>query len=120
MLEHPYWDRDDVHEIYRHWRTIADSYAGAPRLRRRGVGRRARTGWPATSEPTSCTPPSTSTSCGLVVDRAASAHDDRSTLAEHAAVGAPPTWVLSNHDVAREVSRYARPQTGSGCAPSTI
>ena len=25
-------------------------------------------------------------------------------------VGAPPTWVLSNHDVAREVSRYARPQ----------
>ena len=30
------------------------------------------------------------------------------TLGEHASVGAPPTWVLSNHDVAREVSRFAR------------
>ena len=30
------------------------------------------------------------------------------TVAEHVAVGAPPTWVLSNHDVARHVSRYAR------------
>ena len=37
------------------------------------------------------------------------------SLEAHAAVGAPPTWVLSNHDVAREVSRYARPQ---GCASS--
>ena len=27
----------------------------------------------------------------------------------HDAVGAPPTWVLSNHDTVREVSRYARP-----------
>ena len=33
------------------------------------------------------------------------------TLDAHAAVGAPPTWVLANHDVAREVSRYAREQT---------
>jgi alpha-glucosidase len=34
------------------------------------------------------------------------------TLGEHASVGAPPTWVLSNHDVARQVSRYARPVQG--------
>jgi len=32
------------------------------------------------------------------------------TLQAHEAVGAPATWVLSNHDVAREVSRYAREQ----------
>jgi alpha-glucosidase len=32
------------------------------------------------------------------------------TLVEHAAVGAPPTWVLSNHDTARHLSRYAREQ----------
>ena len=24
---HPYTDRDDVHEIYRSWRRVADSYA---------------------------------------------------------------------------------------------
>ena len=33
-------------------------------------------------------------------------------LSAHEAVGAPPTWVLSNHDTVREVSRYARPQGG--------
>jgi alpha-glucosidase len=30
------------------------------------------------------------------------------TLASHAPVGAPPTWVLSNHDVTRPVTRYGR------------
>jgi alpha-glucosidase len=28
----------------------------------------------------------------------------------HEVVGAPPTWVLGNHDVCRPVSRFARPQ----------
>jgi alpha-glucosidase len=34
-----------------------------------------------------------------------------STLAFHAAAGAPATWVLSNHDVDRHVSRYGRADT---------
>jgi len=34
------------------------------------------------------------------------------TLASHAAVGAAPTWVLSNHDETRQVTRYGRPFTG--------
>ena len=25
-IDHPHWDRQDVHEIYRQWRTLADSY----------------------------------------------------------------------------------------------
>ena len=25
-VDHPYWDRDEVHDIYRRWRTLADSY----------------------------------------------------------------------------------------------
>src|ERR1051326_5832358 len=33
------------------------------------------------------------------------------TLAFHAAAGAPATWVLSNHDVDRHVSRYGRADT---------
>src|SRR5689334_13162892 len=33
------------------------------------------------------------------------------TLHAHAAVGAPPTWVLSNHDVTRHVTRYGRTDT---------
>lgn len=30
------------------------------------------------------------------------------TLAEHAPVGAPATWVLSNHDITRPVTRYGQ------------
>jgi alpha-glucosidase len=33
------------------------------------------------------------------------------TLNAHALVGAPPTWVLSNHDVTRPVTRYGRTDT---------
>ena len=33
------------------------------------------------------------------------------TLREHAPVGAPATWVLSNHDVTRPVTRYGRADT---------
>jgi alpha-glucosidase len=33
------------------------------------------------------------------------------TLHAHAAVGAPATWVLSNHDVTRHVTRYGREDT---------
>jgi alpha-glucosidase len=33
------------------------------------------------------------------------------TLAEHAPVGAPATWVLSNHDITRPVTRYGREDT---------
>src|SRR5204863_6882168 len=31
-----------------------------------------------------------------------------SSLAAHAPVDAPPTWVLSNHDLTRPVTRYGR------------
>jgi alpha-glucosidase len=37
-----------------------------------------------------------------------------STLGFHAAAGAPPTWVLSNHDVDRHVSRYGRSDSSFG------
>ena len=35
---HPHWDRDEVHEIYRAWRAVADSLRRPPGVRRRGVG----------------------------------------------------------------------------------
>ncbi len=109
--EHPYLDRDDVHEIYRHWRTIADSYEvprvfvaeawvdGPARLARYVRADELHTAFNFEFLRSSWTETALRTT---IV----------STLVEHAAVGAPPTWVLSNHDVARHVSRYARPQTG--------
>ncbi len=41
------------------------------------------------------------------------------SLAAVAAVGAPPTWALSNHDVFREVTRYAPDDSPAGVATGT-
>jgi alpha-glucosidase len=109
--EHPYFDRDDVHQIYRRWRTIAESYAvprvfvaeawvdGPARLARYVRSDELNTAFNFDFLRASWTEPDLRTT--IVA-----------TVAEHTGVGAPPTWVLSNHDVARHVSRYARVQTG--------
>ena len=45
-------------------------------------------------------------------NRARSARSTRRpSLARSSAVGAPATWVLSNHDVTRHVTRYGREDT---------
>ena len=112
MADHPHWDRDEVHDVYRTWRQIADSYP-EPRVfvaeawvhRPERLVRYVRpdelhtafnfdfllTGW-------------TAETMRVAIDE---------TLFSHRMVGAPPTWVLSNHDVAREVSRYARAQSAT-------
>jgi alpha-glucosidase len=107
--EHPHWDRDEIHEIYRAWRALADEYENPrvfvaeawvhdpQRLARYVRADELHTAfnfdfllapWQA--------PP---------IRRSIEA-----TLRAHADVDAAPTWVLSNHDTVREVSRYARAQ----------
>ncbi|NUT04987.1 MAG: glycoside hydrolase family 13 protein [Hamadaea sp.] len=106
----PWLDQDGVHEIYREWRAIADSspqkaiFVGElwltdpERFARYLRPDELHTGfnfpflsaaWDAGELRT-------------VVDQ---------TLATHAPVGAPATWVLSNHDVTRVVTRYGRADT---------
>ena len=36
--DHPFWDRDTVHEVYREWRRVADSYPDPRDVRGRGMG----------------------------------------------------------------------------------
>ena len=107
---HPHWDRDEVHEVYRGWRRVTDSYAGdrvfvgevwvqtPERLARYLRDDELHTAfnftyllasWDATSLRT--------------------AIDD--SIDALSAVGAPATWVLSNHDVVRHVTRYGRAVT---------
>ncbi len=104
---HPHWDRDEVHEVYREWRAIADSYS-PPRVF-------VAEAW--VDEPERLThylrPDELHTAFNFTYLVAPwsgpgmrKAIDE--TLAEHVKVGAPPTWVLSNHDVVRHLSRYAR------------
>jgi alpha-glucosidase len=104
---HPTVDRDELHDIYRSWRTIADSYPG----RRILVGeiwlpdmdRFARY----------LRPDELHTAFNFdFLSRPWHAAGLREsidlTLAAHAPVGAPSTWVLSNHDVTRPVTRLGR------------
>ncbi|MDQ0960619.1 alpha-glucosidase [Streptomyces sp. B4I13] len=100
---HPFFDRDEVHEIYRDWRRVLDAYtpprtavaeAWVPGDRRALYARPdeldqafnfeyLQAGWDAEEIR------------AVVTD----------SLAAARAVGASATWVLSNHDVVRHASR---------------
>ena len=109
---HPHWDLPGVHAIYRAWRKVADSYAD-PRIF-------VAEAWVHPGDRLARYVRSDELHTAFNFDYLVApwrAEQLRAsitgTLAAHAEVGAPPTWVLSNHDVAREVSRYARPQTAA-------
>jgi alpha-glucosidase len=110
---HPHWDRDEVHDIYRAWRRLADSY-DPPRVF-------VAEAW--VDEPERLArylrPDELHTAFNFTYlqapwDAGYLRHVITETLDEHRTVGAPATWVLSNHDVARHVSRYARDQGAPG------
>lgn len=104
----PFFDQDGVHDVYRQWRTVLDEYAGerifvaeawTPTVERTANYVRPDelhqafnfqylgTEWDAEELRT-------------VIDR---------TLTAMRPVGAPATWVLSNHDVTRHATRFANP-----------
>ena len=100
----PMWDQEGIHEIFRDWRGVLDSYEGTrilcaeawlppertARIVRSGEMHQAfnfaylEQSWDATA-------------IRDTID---------TSLAANTAVGAPTTWVLSNHDVMRHASRY--------------
>ncbi|MFF1869282.1 glycoside hydrolase family 13 protein [Kitasatospora herbaricolor] len=107
---HPYADLEELHEIYRSWRAIADSYSGTRIL----IGEV----WLPDAERFAryLRPDELHTAFNFdFLARPWDAEGLRasidSTLALHAPVGAPATWVLCNHDVTRTVTRYGRRDT---------
>ncbi|HEY0535961.1 MAG TPA: glycoside hydrolase family 13 protein, partial [Actinoplanes sp.] len=104
----PMWDQEGVHDIYREWRAVLDEYPG-PRILvaeawvtpEERLARYVRPdemhqafnfpflveSWQAATR-------------RVVID---------SSLAATSAVGAPTTWVLSNHDVVRHATRFGYP-----------
>ncbi|WP_370947672.1 glycoside hydrolase family 13 protein [Amycolatopsis sp. cg5] len=103
----PFSDLDGLHDIYRSWRKIADSYAGERVLVAEmwlpDMGRAAR--YLRRDELHSAfnfdflVCPWDAARFRDVITRTLAAHDE---------VGAPAAWVLSNHDVTRPVTRYGR------------
>ncbi|MBR8742073.1 glycoside hydrolase family 13 protein [Nocardiopsis sp. MG754419] len=116
---HPYADLDGVHEIYRDWRRVADSY-DPPRIF-------VAEAWVPTPERLSrylradelhtafnfhyLQAPWTAEGMRASID---------ASFAALGSVGAPVTWVLSNHDVVRHVSRFGRPDHAQHKALSAL
>lgn len=108
-VDHPHWDRHGIHEIFRSWRAVADEYSPSRAFCGEiWVGRPHRLAAYLRADELHTAfnfdflmAPWLPAKVREVIDL---------TLTNHAAVGAPPTWVLGNHDVCRPVSRYARDQ----------
>ncbi len=104
----PMWDQDPVHEVYREWRALLDTYSPARIL--------CAEAWvPSLSRLARYVRPDEmhqAFNFGYLESEWDAGHlrsvIDASTAA-NAEVGAPTTWVLSNHDVVRHVSRFGLP-----------
>ncbi len=106
----PMWDQPGVHEIFRSWRQVLDSYDGERVM--------CAEAW--------VTPPEHLAAYVRAdeyhqafnfefLETEWAAPDLRDvierTSAANTAVGAPTTWVLSNHDVVRHATRFGYPKT---------
>ena len=108
---HPHWDVDAVHEVYREWRRVSDAYDGD----RAFVGEV----WVATPERLARYLRADELHTAFNFDFLLASWDaaglraaiDQSIDAL-VGVGAPATWVLSNHDVVRHVTRYGGGELG--------
>jgi len=106
-LDHPYWDRDGLHEIVRRWRAILDAsdrdvmmvaeawvHPDRLALYLRPDEYHQSFNFDFLSAPWD--------------SHEATARIDRAIEAA-ASVGSTPTWTLSNHDVMRHATRYGLP-----------
>ena len=116
---HPHWDQDAVHDIYRSWRRLSDAYPdermfvaeayldSPERLARYVRPDELHTAFNFRF----LLAPWDAAALREAIDRSID------TLAD---VGAPPTWVLSNHDVARHVTRYGGGPLGTRRARAAV
>ncbi len=110
----PMWDQPGVHDIYRRWRRLADSYAVAGEDADRILCAEA---WVLPGEALARYVRHDELHQSFNFEYLMTpwlAGDQRATitrsLAQAEAVGAPQTWVLSNHDVVRHASRLGYEQ----------
>jgi alpha-glucosidase len=117
--DEPMWDRPEVHDLYRRWHQILASYDGD----RMGVAE----AWTATPEAMAryvrpdelqqcfnfhwLSAPWSATAFAKVIT---------GTLDAVGSVGASATWVLSNHDVVRHVTRYGGGARGLARGRATL
>jgi alpha-glucosidase len=107
---HPFWDRDEVHEVYAEWREVFNEY-NPPRTAVAEAwvhaSRRARY----------ASPQGLGQAFNFDLLQADFDADEfreiiTRNLAEATESGASSTWVFSNHDVVRHATRYGLPKGG--------
>ena len=103
----PMWDQDGVHEVYRRWRAILDLYEGERIL--------VAEAWVDDADRLAlylrADEMHTAFNFGFLTCEWDAEHyreQIETSLAADAKVGAPTTWVLSNHDTMRHTSRLGR------------
>jgi alpha-glucosidase len=101
--EHPFWDRDEVHDINRRWRAILDTYDDRMMVAEAWVHAKRLPLYLRPDEYHQAfnfdllETPWNAAAFATVLGSATAAADE---------IGASPTWVLSNHDVMRHRTRY--------------
>ena len=113
---HPFWDRDEVHEVYRGWRAVSEQYAGERAF--------VAEAWVDSPERLAAYTRADELHTAFNFNFVRAAWDATemrraidTSIAAAESVGAPSTWVLSNHDVTRHATRYGRfDRTGGGVA----
>jgi alpha-glucosidase len=106
----PFTDREPLHDIYRRWREIADGYA-EPRILVGEVWLPDAVRFARYLRPDELHTAFNFDFLACPWDAARMRTSIADALAAHAPVDAPATWVLSNHDVTRPVTRYGRADT---------
>ncbi len=106
QLDHPFWDRDEVHEVYRRWRSVLNSYDNRMMVAEAWVHPDRLPLYIRDDE----------FHQSFNWDFLAAEWDAKEmarVVAESyeraSKVGASPTWTLSNHDVMRHSTRYGLP-----------
>ncbi|NDE20691.1 MAG: alpha-amylase [Actinobacteria bacterium] len=115
----PYFDQPEVHEVYRRWRKIADSY-DPPRVF-------VAEAWLDTPEKRARYLRADELHTGFNFDLLTAEWDGNkwrdiidSSMAADALVGAPTTWVTENHDVRRSPTRYGGRVGRSALSPNQL
>jgi alpha-glucosidase len=107
LPNHAHWDRDEIHDVVRRWRSVLDAYPGDRML--------VAEAWVSPERlPLYLRPDEYQQSFNFDLleanwDAAEMGDIVESAIKAAASVDSTPTWVLTNHDVMRATTRYGLP-----------
>lgn len=102
---HPHWDQDAVHDVYRSWRAVCDEYEDRVLIAEAILGLPDRLARYIRADELHMAFNFSQLQCPW--EAASFRNAIEWPLRYNEAVGAPTTWLLENHDIARAVSRYS-------------